>query len=206
VRDTDAHSWVEVWFPGVGWVAFDPTPSEAPARSQSDGAGLTDPSVVPGGPQPSGAIGGGPDLGPGGEAAPLDGEQDAGGAPWGALLAVLAAGAAGWGGWALWRRRRTHAREEHSVPRDLAELERALRRSGRPLPPGTTLLQLEQRFAQHAGTRAYLRALSERRYGAGGPGPGRLERRALRRDLAGGLGWLGRLRALWALPPRARLH
>ena len=34
VRDFDAHSWVEVWFPGIGWVTFDPTPAAAPARSQ----------------------------------------------------------------------------------------------------------------------------------------------------------------------------
>lgn len=27
VRQGDAHAWVEVWFPGHGWVTFDPTPS-----------------------------------------------------------------------------------------------------------------------------------------------------------------------------------
>lgn len=26
VRESDAHSWVEVYFPGHGWVSFDPTP------------------------------------------------------------------------------------------------------------------------------------------------------------------------------------
>jgi transglutaminase-like putative cysteine protease len=26
VRDTDAHTWVEVWFNGWGWLPFDPTP------------------------------------------------------------------------------------------------------------------------------------------------------------------------------------
>ncbi|MFB3816612.1 MAG: DUF3488 and DUF4129 domain-containing transglutaminase family protein [Candidatus Methylomirabilales bacterium] len=29
VRQRDAHSWVEVYFPGAGWVSFDPTPRAA---------------------------------------------------------------------------------------------------------------------------------------------------------------------------------
>ena len=33
VRDRDAHSWVEAWFDGIGWVTFDPTPAATPARS-----------------------------------------------------------------------------------------------------------------------------------------------------------------------------
>ena len=40
VRDLDAHSWVEAWFPGYGWVTRDPTPAAAPPRSQpGDDAG-----------------------------------------------------------------------------------------------------------------------------------------------------------------------
>jgi hypothetical protein len=33
LRRSDAHAWVEVWFPGVGWVTSDPTPAASPARS-----------------------------------------------------------------------------------------------------------------------------------------------------------------------------
>ena len=34
VRASDAHSWVEAYFPGSGWIVFDPTP-EAPAVTAS---------------------------------------------------------------------------------------------------------------------------------------------------------------------------
>jgi len=34
VRASDAHSWVEAYFPGSGWISFDPTPSgSVPTRS-----------------------------------------------------------------------------------------------------------------------------------------------------------------------------
>jgi transglutaminase-like putative cysteine protease len=43
VRASDAHAWVEVWFPGSGWQAFDPTaavPLSADAEIESVGADL----------------------------------------------------------------------------------------------------------------------------------------------------------------------
>ena len=57
VRDVDAHSWVEVWYPGIGWVTFDPTPAASPARSQpdEDGAGAGA-SSLPGAPDLGGDI------------------------------------------------------------------------------------------------------------------------------------------------------
>jgi transglutaminase-like putative cysteine protease len=39
VSTADAHAWVEAWFPGVGWTAFDPTPL-------TDGRGLVPPYVA----------------------------------------------------------------------------------------------------------------------------------------------------------------
>ena len=41
VRDLDAHSWVEVYFTGIGWVPFDPTPAASPAEGQSGGLAAT---------------------------------------------------------------------------------------------------------------------------------------------------------------------
>ena len=35
VRQADAHSWVEVFFPGYGWVTFDPTPSVEPPKQST---------------------------------------------------------------------------------------------------------------------------------------------------------------------------
>ena len=40
VRNSDAHSWVEVYFEGVGWVPFEPTPGFAnPTPVSEDGSG-----------------------------------------------------------------------------------------------------------------------------------------------------------------------
>ncbi len=33
VTDLDAHAWVEVYFNGIGWVPFDPTPPAGPAQA-----------------------------------------------------------------------------------------------------------------------------------------------------------------------------
>jgi protein-glutamine gamma-glutamyltransferase len=39
VRGKDAHAWVEVWFPGVGWQGFDPTASVPLAGEYSSSTG-----------------------------------------------------------------------------------------------------------------------------------------------------------------------
>jgi hypothetical protein len=118
------------------------------------------------------------------------------------LVAVLALALLGLGVWWLLAAR---ARRRHGpMDRAIAELEAALRRSGRPLQTGTTLRQLERRLGGSPEVVAYLRALSAGRYAASSTPAPRTGRRALRRALGDGLGPTGRLRALWALPPRPR--
>jgi hypothetical protein len=199
VRDYDAHSWVEVFFPGIGWVTRDPTPSDSPARSQlddgvraaRDGA-LDTPADTRGGPAPradaatSGATSPALHHRPSpvlGIAAAVAGAL--------ALIAVLLA-----------VRRRRRAAAVGVVAEPLAELRRALRRSGLPPSPQTTLETLAWRYRGTAAE-GYLRTLAAARYGYGGGPPTRAQRAALRRQLGCGRGPGRRLRAWWALPPRA---
>jgi hypothetical protein len=84
----------------------------------------------------------------------------------------------------------------------LAELERAFARAGRPIAGGVTLAALEHRLRAAPEAAAYVRAIRLSRYGARPTAPSSAGRRALRAQLCAGLGTGGRLRALWALPPR----
>ncbi len=191
VTDLDAHSWVEAYFPRIGWVTFDPTPAAAPAREQfADLAagGRIRPQAT------TGAAGDRPGDGPG--AASTTSGSAAGSRRAVTLLVVLILALLA-GSIVLVRRRRAGAGPP-TAP-ELAELEQALHRSGRTPTPGTTITALQRTLGDCGG---YFRALSDQRFGAGGPGPGRTERRALRRALGDGLGPAGVLRAWWAVPPR----
>jgi hypothetical protein len=217
VRDTDAHSWVEAWFDGYGWITLDPTPSETPARSQiaslaapveGDESSADNPAGDPnaGGNTPADrrAAGSREELfnqlrGGGATATEDEGAAGDSGLPlWPLIPAVLLLSAGG----ALWVSRRRRDRPDDPLERAIYELETALRRSGRPAPAGMTLRQLERRLGLSGDAAAYLRAVSAARYAPRPDLPTTEQRRALRRELASGQGFLGRVRTFWALPPR----
>ncbi len=197
VTDRDAHAWVEVWFPRYGWVRFDPTPAADPAFSELSpitNASTGGISTAPGSGQK--AAGGFRNTARHGVDANGLVRRSAGvavaaiAAPAGALalLALIVV--------------LVLTRPLGSVEARVAELERALGRSGRSVNPGVTLARLEHAFRDSPGASGYIRALRQERFGAGHAPPTRAERRALRRRLARRSGPLGRARILWTLPPR----
>ncbi len=192
VSDIDAHAWVEAWFPRYGWVRFDPTPGAAPAR----GGHIPLPSLT------QGRITKPVKTQINKKAEPL--AQTSGakhgahgtGSPAGLVIGLIALAVILGAVVAAALRIRRARREDQ-----LLELELAFSRCGRPLGGGVTLAELEQRFRYSPDAAAYVRALRVERFAGGGPPPTFLQRRAVREQLAAGLGALGRLRAWWALPP-----
>ncbi len=197
VTDTDAHAWVEAWFPRYGWVRFDPTPTSAPARGGGTPAAIEKGDAAKGSPIAKGVPRTG---GTQGSTSTVSHTHSSGGpSPWLIVLAVAAAGAAGW---LLWR---LHAWRP-SAGDPLRELERAWSRTGRPLPDGVTLAALEQRLGPSSDAAAYIRTLRLARYSAAAGTPTAAQRRALRQELGRGLGIIGRIQAWSALPPRLAGH
>lgn len=153
VTQNEAHSWVEVWFPGYGWVEFDPTPPGVgtteivtswfwPGRILFDGVQhrwnkwVLDYSVDDQVGIFSGLLGTRTleDLEQ--SSTPL---QDSGRSPWGALLLLLVA-AAGW----LWVRAAGPAYDP--ATQIYLQLRSASSRAGVGVTPGLTPLALVERI------------------------------------------------------------
>jgi protein-glutamine gamma-glutamyltransferase len=213
VDDTDAHNWVEVFFPGIGWVTFEPTPPAAPAATQLDdnSLGVTDPSL----PSDSSSVRSAPD--PRGGDAPTSSPQRAisvdsqgrssGTAPEAVIgigIAIAALGSLG--AYGIRAQRRARLEPDELAEAEVRELSRGLARLGAPLPAGATLRGARQLLADLAGPAGaeYAARLETRRYrDPGAAPPSSADRRALRRALIRSLGPRATARVLRALPPGA---
>jgi hypothetical protein len=201
VSAREAHAWVEVFFPGIGWVPFDPTP-RAPL---SIAGAAADTQMTP--PERAAALHRLLPVAAGSASAralPRSGKRG------GSHDALLLAGAAALAlltflcVWRILRSRRRVAADPRGDP-ELAELTRALPRMGVALEPGVTLAELEQQLEGSYGPAAgrYVKRLRDRRYAPAGADVMLVarDRRALRRALTARRGLIIHLRGLLVLPP-----
>ena len=207
VTDFDAHSWVEAYFTGIGWVTFDPTPAGAPAHSRVSGLGSSissssDPSPESQASGPDSSLHkGSVDVPSAGSPGPGSGQPVPLVPVIGTLALLCVAGA-----WLVVSRRR-HRRALRAgdlTEAQLHEVASALERVRSWRTRGATLLGLERRLAAEVGpgAAAYVARIRAAQYAPGAnPPPGRSLRGVLRRELASGRGIRGRLRSLVAIPP-----
>jgi protein-glutamine gamma-glutamyltransferase len=166
VRASDAHAWIEVWFPRYGWYDFDPTYAVPPAGSA-----------------PS-------ELLPLTRALRWLAERAAALPRPAGPAAALAAAVSGWAAWMVVRRRGRRQAPEPAAPRPqvgpvaraLRRLEEALAARGRGRGPAETAAELLARAAPGSSeAAAALEAFHRERYGPSPPG--RDEARAAARAL-----------------------
>jgi transglutaminase-like putative cysteine protease len=211
VDDTDAHNWVEVFFPDIGWVTFEPTPAAAPAGTQVNDSAIDVASpILPGvdatsdPPEQRGGVPTTPTPGIGG---PAGGGGDSSGLGAGSVLGLTAAivALAALAAYGFRAARRARLAPEELAAGELRELERGLAKLGSPLPPGSTLRGARDRLQRLTGPGAaprYASGLELHRYRNPDASPPSVsERRALRRALISAPRGGSPLRVLLAFPP-----
>jgi transglutaminase-like putative cysteine protease len=191
VTDHNAHAWVEVWFPGEGWVTFDPTPGRGrfsgtysyASESAAAVAALERGELRDASAPTRGRGGAGSDL-----LVPSGSDDRPSLVPVVILLAFAGAMLVGLAKLA-WRRARYLTRD----PRRLAaasrkELEEFLRDQGISVSRSATLDDLRRALADELGVdgSAFASAAGRGRFGpaSGAPWSSRLARRELRAALA----------------------
>jgi transglutaminase-like putative cysteine protease len=196
VSDTDAHAWVEAYFPSYGWVRFDPTPGADPALSKTKAAPSTPGRSAVNAPThhqlPR------PVKHTGAASAATPAVRRSGGSDADLLWPLIAVGLV----LLVFVAFVTRPLAEPEPDALVAELERAFARAGRPLSPDLTLSELAGRLGGRPEASAYVSSLAAARYGTASVAMSGAQRRALRAQLRHGGGLFGALRALWALPPR----
>ena len=194
VSDIDAHAWVEVWFPHYGWVRFDPTPTVAPARGGATSTAIVKPLPGSGGALPGSST-------RQSQAASHTVEEHAPLVRWRSEPAAdRRRRSRRWRSWPCWRA--VCCARTKPLRRCSTSSSERWRAPGARSGAGVTLAGLEHRFRDSPAAAGYVRALRLERYGGVRESPSRRGRRALREQLRRDLGLTGRLRALWALPPR----
>jgi transglutaminase-like putative cysteine protease len=152
VRKEHAHAWPEVYFPGIGWIEFEPTASQPPlnrpaGEAREGGAIPGRRTPTPPSEEPAGEAGIPPEK-PGGEAAWLQRIP-----AWQAALLLTALAAIAVGGYLTWmRRKRPAASATNSLP---VRLMATVEKSGLTPPRWlvnwarwTTLTPIERSFAE----------------------------------------------------------
>lgn len=161
LRAKNAHAWVEVWFPGVGWVSSDPTAGTTLAQPSNGWLSRLIAAV-----SKALATGRGRAL---------------------LALGVVTIVLVTWGGLWLLRRRRTARHTPplaQQMPRGplwaaFARLEVALAETGRASPPAETLSELNRRVSRRPEETRALDVLERACY-SGSPPPPRDEKEAAR--------------------------
>jgi transglutaminase-like putative cysteine protease len=207
VTARDAHAWVEVYFPNIGWWSFDPTPPRRATLVPAPGVrlpvsasldALTARAANLGFPSHARDVAARPRRV---HAAAGHGWPPVDALGLGLLGTITVVGATLLGVGTLRLRRGPRGEADDAV----AELTRALERLGHHAPADLTLTRLARRLgATHGGPAArYVERLAQRRFdpASAAPAPTAADRRALRRALVSHGGARQRLRGLLALPP-----
>jgi protein-glutamine gamma-glutamyltransferase len=140
VRDVDAHSWVEVYFEGAGWVTVDPTPGSGPASAPPADTleGRTEIAT-------RSRVRSTSAVGCSSASCRIATTTTTGAMWWAAAAAPMLALPFAWVGIRIRRRRRRHPDEQATV------LLRALASGGTPLPRGATHAELGGAVARSCG-------------------------------------------------------